>query len=241
MELPHNHVEFAEGQPVERRDVHGVWLLAEQDCNLAWKALLDTSFGVELKPVYVDDPPDDMGVRAMKFLLDGSGAHLCADATSVHVTSEVVDAAVHATCCVPDSTRRLKTWLGLRYDRPAVSERYVTLARSLADRIKAKRRRSAGEPVRDVLATFRTKADGGAEYTLVAVLPHRTATPAMIETTREWLSEAALEVPIALGHPMKIDAYPDDRISLAYVEESFSLDISSVSWPRNKPGPIGEV
>jgi hypothetical protein len=30
-------------------------------------------------------------------------------------------------------------------------------------------------------------------------------------------------------------------VSLAYIEASYALSVSTVSWPAKKPGPIGEV
>lgn len=241
LDLSLDHVYLVGRKPVAKRDVHGMWIVVDQDCDLAWKALVGTSYLVELKPVYLDDPPSDWGIRNSKFLLDRAGAHLHADSPSVRVTPEVFDVAEHITCVCVDSGRRLKTWLGLRYDRPAVPEEYSALANALADRIKVKKHRSEGERVRDVLATFQTDGDGTVKYEIVAVLPHQTATPDLIRNTRQWLAEVALEVPDTLGQASDINAYPDDGVSLAYVEASFALSVSTLSWPARKPGPVGEV
>ena len=95
--------------------------------------------------------------------------------------------------------------------------------------------------IRDVLATFRTQEDGTVEYTLLAVLPRHGATQQAIDTVREWLGEIVLEVPASLGLAVGVDAYSDDRLSLAYLEASYGLSVSTLSWPPTVPGPVGEV
>lgn len=143
-------------------EVHGHWLVAEQDCDLAHRALVGSSYKLELRAVWHDDAPSDWSIRNPLFLLDGSGSHLNAEAPVVRVTPDVLDLAEHITCPHADSARRLKTWLGLRYDRPAIPEAYMNLANKLVERLKKKSRREAGERLRDVLATFRTM-DGQTE------------------------------------------------------------------------------
>jgi hypothetical protein len=222
------------------RDVHGRWLVAEQDCDLANRALVGSSYKLELRGVWHDNAPRDWGIRNARFLLDASGAYLNAEAPVVRVTPNVLNLAEHLTCPHPDSARRLKTWLGLRYDRPAIPEAYIELSNKLAERLRRKSRREMGEHLRDVLATFRT-VDGESEYTLIAVLPHATATPKLLDGVRQWLADVALEVPETLGRPVDIEARTDRQVSLAFIEESYGLAVSTLSWPVNEPGPVGAI
>ncbi len=139
--------------------------------------------------------------------------------------------------------RRLKTWLGLRYDRPAVPQEYVALAKELAKRLRKRSHRQAEERVRDILATFDTAADGTVEFTLTAVVPREEAAadPNLVDRTRDWLSKIALAVPAALGLSVDIIAATDEQVSLAFLESAFSLDLSTISWPNTEPGPVGAV
>ncbi len=150
---------------------------------------------------------------------------------------------VHLTCPHPSSAARLKTWLGLRYDRPAVPEAYVDLARAIAERITRRKNRLDAGPVRDILAAFDTAVDGTIRYQLVAVMPSAAATANsdLTDKARDWLTKLILDVPARLGAVAHVDAYRDDQISLAFLERAYSLDVSSVSWPGTKPGPTGAV
>ena len=229
-----------DGQVHSERDVHGLWLIADQDCDLAWRALTGTDYTIELRALWTEDPPEDWSIRSSRFLLDSSGAHVNAETPVVHVTTDVLSLGEHLTCPHADSARRLKTWLGLRYDRAAIPETHMTLANKLAELLKKKGRRVTAHQLRDVLATFRT-VDDGTEYTLVAVLPHSTATPQLIDEVRQWLAQVALEVPEVLGVPIDVEARTDRQVSLRFLEESYGLAVSTVSWPAREPGPVGEM
>ena len=122
LELPLQHVTVRDGRPKAVPEVHGHWLVAEQDCDLAYRALVGSSYKLELRAVWHDDAPSDWSIRNPRFLLDGSGAHLNAEAPVVRITPDVLDLAEHVTCSYPDSARRLKTWLGF-YVRPTCDPR----------------------------------------------------------------------------------------------------------------------
>lgn len=220
---------------------HDEWVLVAQDCDLAWNAVVGSNSLVELRPVFRDDPPENWGIRDAHFRLDEAGAYLIDSEPAVRVTPDVVLAAEHACQVHTEPARRLKTWLGLRYNRPAVPQKYVPLARDLAKRLRKKTHRHAEERVRDILATFETAADGTVEFNLVAVVPHEDAQgdPALVDTTREWLSQIALAVPESLGLNTDVLALTDENVSLAFLESSYSLDVSTLSWPNTALGPTG--
>lgn len=234
---------MASGEPVRVPESHDLWLLIDQDCDLAWRAVDGASppFLAELRPVFVENPPDDWGIRSQAFRIDDDGRHLQAWATAVRATPEVVAMAEHLGCLEPDAQQRLKTWLGYRYDRPAVPQRFVGLARALADQLSKKRQRDRALAVRDVLAQFWIESDGSTAYALVAVLPGGpfAGNEEAVVIARQWLAEAALAVDADLGSAVDIHAYGDQEVALAYVEGSFSLDLSRLSWPPNTPGPVG--
>ncbi len=112
--------------------------------------------------------------------------------------------AEHLGCLEPDAQQRLKTWLGYRYDRPAVPQRFVGLARALADQLSKKRQRDRALAVRDVLAQFWIESDGSTAYALVAVLPGGpfAGNEEAVVIARQWLAEAALAVDADLDPPL---------------------------------------
>ncbi len=222
---------------------HDDWLLVQQDCDLAWHAVAGTNSLLELRPVFQGDPPDSWGIRNRKLRLDWPGAWLDAEAPAIRVTPDVVFAADHLTCPTDEAARLLKRWLGLRYDRPAIPERFVTLARELAKRLAKPSQRVAVNPLLDILATFREDPDGRTGYRLIAVVPWEDvdADPELLARTRESLAGVALGVPDRLGYALDIDAYRDDQVSLAFLQTSFSLDLTTISWPNAAPGPSGTV
>lgn len=224
---------------------HNLWLIANQDCDLAWRALTnqEPSMLVELRPVFTVDPPSDWGIRSQRFRIDAETLHLRADEPSVRVTPEVVAAAEHDGCLDEDSQQRLKTWLGYRYDRPAVPQTFVDLARAVAEQLMKKSHRRSAAPVRDVLAQFWEEDDGTTGYQLTAVLPGGPYEDGdqIIATTRSWMARAVMEVDVELGSAKSIEVYGDEEVPLAFVEKSFSLDLSRLSWPSNAPGPSGAV
>jgi hypothetical protein len=243
--LPLRHTAVVDGVVQEVVRTHDLWLIAEQDCDLAWQAILRDDadeFLVELRPVFTDDRHIDWGIRSQRFLLNADGRHLRANAPTVRATPQVIVNAEHEDCLDDDHQLRLKTWMGLRYDRPAVPQRYMKLARALADALAVKKNRARAERYRDVLAQYWDE-DGVTKYTLVAVLPDGPHAPDSHEVAdaRTWLADSVRDVPGELGVAVSLDAYGDDTISLQYLEGSYSVDVTRLSWPPNKPGLTGAV
>lgn len=239
------HAALVAGAVKEVVRTHDLWMIAEQDCDLAWRAVLREGVGqflVELRPVFTDDPPADWGIRSQRFLLNADGRHLLSNAPTVRVSPEVIGAAEHVDCLDDDHQLRLKTWMGLRYDRPAVPQRYARLAEALAHALSAKKGRARAERYRDVLAQYWDEG-GDPRYTLVAVLPGGpyAATSNEVLHARAWLADSVRDVPADLGVAVSLDAYGDDEITLQYIEGSYSVDVSKLSWPSSKPGPDGAV
>jgi len=218
-------------------------VLVAQDCDLAWNSIVGSDSLVELRPVYREDPPENWGIRDSRFRLDEEGAYLKDTAPAVRVTPDVVMAAAHTCTAHTEPARRLKTWLGLRYNRPAIPQEYVQLAQDLAKRLRKRSHKQAEERVRDILATFTTAADGKVEFTVVAVVPRglAAADTDLLESTRDWLSRMALATPETLGLATDVLALTDEDVSLAFLETSYALDVSLVSWPNADPGPFGAV
>ncbi|MFE2473812.1 hypothetical protein [Streptomyces mirabilis] len=237
--LPLSWVSVVDGRPQAQREVYDEWIVAAQDCELAWKATTDEECPVlvELRPVLRDHPPSDWGIRSQLFKLDASGAYLDNNLPRLMVHPLTLTLAEHLTC--PTSPRRLKTWLGLRYDRPAIPQQYVKLTEALVKKVKAKRTRKTAAEVRDLLVSFHGAPGSQVAYELVAVLP-TNCTAEVQGAVLDWISQVALDIPEDLGIATRIEARPDNQISLEFIERSFAVDASSLSWPTNTSELVGE-
>lgn len=214
------------GGPVHRSTPHDRWLVATQDCDLSQ---LDESVGepeVELRPVFSADPPVDWGIRSARLLLqDAPPLYIISRSPRLHAAPAVLSqlltasADVHELC--DERRRALKTWLGLRYDRPAVPEHLVNLARAIAREVSRRPRREVGMRVRDVLMQFDDAADPP-RFSLFAVL----AEPSDEHAVRLWLADVARSVPAHLGIGDELEAAPASGISYELVEASYAADVS---------------
>jgi hypothetical protein len=236
-ELPLDAVVLGEsGIPERLPGSHGLWAVATQDCDLARAHVADRAPVIELRPLYTSEPPPDWGIRSSKLRLTD---HEYAKATSPRPT--VAPAVLTAILALgadrretSDSRRQaFTTWLGLRYDRPAVPDDLVPLARRISQEVARGEHRAVGARVRDVLMQF---GEGNPpRYSLFAVLDD----PADEADVRGWLAKVALAVPVDLGVADQIEAASADGIAFSTIEISYSADLNQVTWPRTRPGPEG--
>lgn len=222
------------GAVVHECTTHGEWLVASQDCDLAAADACDSEPVVELRPLLRDDPPQDEGIRSAKFLLARNPRrYLLSTTPRTHISPAALLAlsgrgAAPENLLDADQRTALKTWLGLRYDRPAVPEELVALAKSIAQAVKA--RRAGGERVRDVLMQFDTDARPP-RYSLYAVL----SDAADADEVRDWLAHVALRVPQELGIGDVFEARPARGISLRLIETSYAADVTQITWGKRPP------
>lgn len=227
----------ANGQLERETGRHGIWVIATQDCDLD---ATDDGFAdprIELRPVFTDDPPQDWGIRSARLLLTEQ-EYIVSSSPRVTVAATVLTKLLAEGCArrEPDPARRaaLKTWLGLRYDRPAVPTALVPLAMRVAKEVR--RQRQPGRRVRDVLMQFDDSVQPPL-YSLYAVL----VDPADEADVRAWLATAAQAVPVELGVADIIEAGTAAQISLNLVETSYSADVSQLTWRPNQPHPEGAL
>ena len=225
------------GEPRHRESLHGVWVIATQDCDLNNS---DADHGepcIELRPVYTDEPPPNWGIRSAKLRLTERDYVVSASPRPV-VSPAVLTALADggATRREMEAGRRtaFTTWLGLRYDRPAVPNGLMPLARRIAEVVDARRRRAVGERARDVLMEFDDSTEPP-RFSLIAVLDD----PADEDAVRVWLADIAQAVPAQLGVADRIEAAPATLISLHLIENSYAADVTQLTWHPNDPEPKG--
>ena len=140
-DLPLDSVVLSESsrQPERREDRHDRWVVANQNCELAFTEDDDIEPSVELRPVFTDHPPNNWGIRSSRFLLTES--EYVRSASPRPLVSPAVLTALVASGArrrEPGAARELAftTWLGRRYDRPAVPPPLVPLANRIAEVVR---------------------------------------------------------------------------------------------------------
>jgi hypothetical protein len=184
---------------------------------------------VELRQVHDSDPPSHEGIHARKFLLNSSlGHYLVDDKPSAFVSPRFIcDPMLSVSIYQLDGARvlALKTWLGNRYDRPAVPNEFVPLARAIADSVKSTEEKELAKQVRDVYMQFE-KSQKEVRFSLYAMITE----DGDVAKIREWLAACALQVPADLGLASAIEALPASQMSYATVETSYCADLSQLTW-----------
>jgi hypothetical protein len=225
------------GEPKRAQDEHDRWVVVTQDCDLHHTEADISQPTVELRPALVGEPPPDYGIRSVKFWLS-EAEYLHATSPRAMVSAELLSAVLakgDRDADIPaDRQRALKTWLGLRYDRPAVPESLGELATRIGNEVARKKNRPVGMKVRDVLMQF-DETQEPPRFRLYAV----TIDPANRETVREWLAGISQGVPADLGIGEAVDAQPADLISLELIETSYSANVSQLTWRPSSPSPEG--
>lgn len=227
-------------QGVRRREGrHDRWVVATQNCDLNNADMHDADPSVELRPVFVHDPPQDWGIRSARYRLT-EAEHVHTSSPRPMVSPSLLTALVGsgAPRRDPPQDRALAftTWLGLRYDRPAVPDSLVPLAKKIAETIRLKRNRGFAERVRDVLVQFDDSQDTP-RYSLYAVLNDDEDSLA----ARGWLADIALTVPVELGVADEIEAASASGISFQQIETSYSADVTQLTWRPHDPDAKGAL
>jgi hypothetical protein len=229
----------ADGHPVRRQREHGRWVVASQDCDLDLTETNDPEATIELRPVHTDDPPTDWGLRSSRLLLTETEFVVSAGPRTI-IAAAVLTALVTAGAGRRDISaareRAFTTWLGLRYDRPALPPELLPLARRIADEVQRRRNRPTARLVREVLMQFDETRDP-IRFSLFAVVENAGDE----DTCRQWLADIARRIPVELGLADEIEAAVATGISLHLVETSYAADVAQLTWRTNRPDPEGAV
>jgi hypothetical protein len=217
-------------QPVRATGSHDRWVVATQDCDLDLTENTNEIPTIELRPVHSVDPPTDWGIRSSKLLL-AEQEYITSTSPRTIVSAAVLTAIKENDAIIrqlaPERRVAYTTWLGLRYDRPAVPPEFIPLAKKIAEVVTKKRNRATGARVRDVL--MQIQPGDPMRYSLFAVLDNEEDE----DEVREWLSAISLEVPVDLGVADEIEAASARRISLELIETAYSADVSQLTWRPN--------
>lgn len=207
------------------------WIVCTQDCDLANADSGSVEDVIELRPVLNDSPPQDWGIRSRRFLLQ-PGAFIHANSPRVSITpAKLAELTILRGNELSESrVRALKTWLGRRYDRPAVPEHLVPIAREVAKRCESKEGRPTAHKIHDVLMQFDDMPDPP-RMALFAVIADDADRNAILE----WLANVAFKIDTKLGVVAHIDIGTRAQTSLLLIETSYSADLSQLTWGEQEP------
>ena len=230
-ELPATHFTIDGDDLREIRQTVSSWMVCTQDCDLS-KADLDADEPlIELRPILPEERFIDWGIRSRHFKV-AEGRCLDANAPRCLVTPSFLHNVASSREGVLDEQRRrfLKTWLGFRYDRPAVPEHLLPLALEVADRCSKRSGRQVSDKVHDILMQF----DDSQEPVRVVLFGVVNASED-IEEVRVWLAEVGHRIDEERGVLSDVMVATRSDTPLQVVEESYSADVSQLTWSRRKP------
>lgn len=224
--LAHGHGGNAEAATED----FGRWVVCSQDCDLRAAPADSKETQIEIRPVLEVDTPDDWGIRSRRIRLTERD-HVNSASPRLLITAELLASFTGPSFLLSDArAKAFKTWLGLRYDRAAIPEHLVLLAREVATRCGSRSGRAAAEEVHEVLMQFDESAVPP-KIALFAVV----ADSADKQVVRTWLSDASLRISKELGVVAHIDVATKAETSLALIENSYAADLSQLTWRGEQP------
>ena len=245
-----------DGNAETRAISHDRWIVATQDCDLDIADSGANDPRIELRPVYGRNggpdcdrgAPDVWGVRSRKFRLNQDRDFVHADSIRLMASPALLNEHVGSRVSLLSDERRaaFTAWLGRRYDRPAVPEAFVPLARALSELA-----RKARDPVRDhlhdVLMVF-DEASSPTEIALFTITCNpdhseeccgASCSDDHVADARRWMSGIAQELDSELGVIASIEAAPRAGTSMLIIESSYSADVSDITYGQDSVNGVG--
>jgi hypothetical protein len=235
---------------------HDRWIVASQDCDLAAIDSENPDPRIELRPIYDEaggpdfdrGGPNVWGVRSRKFRLNAAKDFVHADSPRLMVAPSLLNRYADARESIVSDERRAAytSWLGRRYDRPAVPDASVPLARAVS-RLASNTDHPIRNHVHDLLMAFddRQTPTGVSLFAIVCDLDHSEeccpdrCSDDHIADARAWMSEVAQALDIELGVVVGIEAAARDGTSMMIVEGSYSADVSDITYRGDGVSGVG--
>ena len=75
------------------------------------------------------------------------------------------------------------------------------------------------------------------KYSIFAIIEDQNSR----DRVKAWLTQMTLRVPTELGILKRVEAETADMISIALLENSYSADVTQLTWKRSGPDPSGST
>lgn len=218
---------YADGEVVTWESEYARWVVVSQDCDLASADSEDNESSIEVMPALEGDGGGIWGIRSRVLRLS-QDIHTDASLPKLRLSPAALSVFIGSMQAITvERTIALKTWLGRRYDRPAVPPVLVDLARAIARAVKNSRTPELSEVTHDVL--FAATEERPARFQLLAVITDESHAAKV----REWLASAALDVDPSLGSlSASVEAITKSDLTLTDIENTFSADLSDITWGK---------
>lgn len=229
---------------------HDRWIVVSQDCDLDLAEASENHPRIEVRPVYASDAgphfdpesPYVWGVRSRKFRLNQQRDFVHAESERLMVSPAVLTRHVASRTTLMDDERTVAftSWLGRRYDRPAVPEDLVPPAVELSRLVKAEDH-LVRDHIHDVLMSFTTTV-APPEITLWVVTCDADHSESCcgpgcsddhVGAARQWASAIAQSLATNLGTVGQIRAGSRDQTSMRIIETAYSVDASDITFRKD--------
>ncbi len=202
------------------------WIVCTQDCDLARVSIESDEPIVELRPILTGGHQKAWGIRSAILRLT-ENSYIDAYSPRCFTTPRVLHKLEPYRDNALDLSRRphFKTWLGRRYDRPAVPETYLPLAVAIAETCRKRRHREFHDRIHEILMQFNPSAQPP-EAALYAVIKRQTDS----SDVEEWLGTVSREIDASLGFVGRIEVGTRSQATLQLLEDSYAADLSQLTW-----------
>jgi hypothetical protein len=234
--VPFAAVRYEDGRLTLKEDSHDLWILADQDCDLSATETTDEDRYLELRAVRTCMPETKLpsGIRSRilrlstELTVQAGDARAGLTARALHSLS----AAADRSAVDRDARRSFKTWLGLRYDRPAVPEAFASAAKGLLKLLQRSGRTGEWTSLRDIFVTFEDAPHDVPVARLFAVLWNDKAGDC--PRIEAWLRDIQLRLSQSAGSERfvvigEISVQPTSRTPVDVLERSYGLDSARFS------------
>lgn len=217
--------------PTPRQEVFENWVVCTQDCDLAASVVDDCNATIELRPINTGAGASaGWGIRNRQFVFsDGYATDSFAPRLMVSPALLAMLGGCREELSPEPRLRAFKTWLGLRYDRPAVPDHLVEAAKEVAKRFASKGGRVTAEGVHDVLMQFDDEAVPPQVHLFAVV-----SDEADLGEVRR-LADTATRVRAEVCIIASIDAATRADTSLELIETTYGVDLTQLTWAGREP------
>lgn len=220
-----HYLDLHEGTVVDRDEQFGLWLLATQDCDLAQTPHTNSTRQFELRPVLPRTNDDKLDGLRSRTILVKDDLVLRSDSKKLTLTARALNRLKEQREDDLDEDRRvqIKTWLGLRYDRPAVPEQFEQFGKRLKKAFIDDLPDELVGVVRDVWVYFEDDHTARLFVILVDVQKH------LAQDVRDWVDDVIGNLNDEGIVVLERQVEGPDRTTLSILQTYYGLGLAELS------------
>ena len=218
-------IDLHDGTVVDRSEQFDLWLLATQDCDLDQTPCTNSTRQFELRPVLSRTKDDKLDGLRSRTILVNDELVLRSDSKKLTLSARALNSLKGKREDDLDEERRvqIKTWLGLRYDRPAVPTPFVPLGLRLKAAFIDDLPAHFIGVVRDVWVYFENEREVRIFVILVDVHKDRA------DDVRDWVADVAATLSDENIIVREQHVEGPDRTPLSVLQTYYGLGLAELS------------